>query len=93
MITKLYAIYDRKSGLYGRIFHETNDATAVRFFNTSFSTPQAQAIGQDCELYCLGTYSDYMGKITALEKPAFVVCYGQPYNPDVLADDLVEVKA
>lgn len=61
---KIYAFFDRVSGLYSSPFVQLNDGTAVRYYQYTMS--QAEMVAKDTALYYLGEYNENTGEI----KPA-----------------------
>ena len=61
---KIYAFFDRVSGLFSAPFVQLNDGTAVRYYKYTMS--QAEMVAKDTALYYLGEYNENTGEI----KPA-----------------------
>ncbi|QXP45050.1 nonstructural protein [Microvirus mar16] len=75
MITKIYTIYDRKSGIYGNPFFSQNDACAERDFKAFCAMPQNSYLAEDLELYDLGKFDSDTGEIVGWTKPEFLTGY------------------
>lgn len=75
---KLYAFFDRVSGLFSAPFVQLNDGTAVRYYQYTMS--QAEMVAKDTALYYLGEYNENTGEI----KPAvkFVSNYEVKVNEE-----------
>lgn len=66
MITRLYAIYDRKAVVYHQPFYAITDAVAVRTVSDVVADPNAP-FGRhpnDYVVYMVGTYDDQNGVVT-----------------------------
>lgn len=76
MIVRIYAVYDRKSGVYGTPFVMENDETASRSFLDSLAEVRVPTLlskfKEDYELFRIGDYDTVIGAITAPEKPEFI---------------------
>lgn len=73
MITKLYTIRDRKSGIYGTPFGSYNHDTAIRDFRGFCQQASNVYLADDLELYYLGTFDSDSGALTGVDKPEFLL--------------------
>lgn len=73
MITKLYTIRDRKSGIYGTPFGSFNHDTAIRDFQAFCNQVQNQYLADDLELYYIGSFESNTGEMKSQEKAEFLV--------------------
>lgn len=80
MITNLYTIYDRKSGMYGTPFASPNDGCAKRDFHAFCSHTANEYIREDLELYKLGAFDSASGCLTDPQKPEFLTNYSEVQN-------------
>lgn len=72
MITKLYTIRDRKSGIYGTPFGSFNDDTAIRDFKGFCNQAQNVYLADDLELYYVGYFESDTGEVLGSDKPEFL---------------------
>ena len=75
MITKLYTIRDRKSGIYGTPFGSYNNDTAIRDFRGFCNQAQNVYLADDLELYFVGDFNSDSGEVLRFDKPEFI-CNG-----------------
>lgn len=61
MIVNQYTIFDKVSGVYGMPFAQTNDATAIRYFNHLISRNE-MAEPSDYDLFFVGTFNQQTGE-------------------------------
>ena len=73
MITKLYTIRDRKSGIYGTPFGSFNHDTAIRDFHSFCKQVQNEYLAEDLELYYVGEFESNTGEMKSKEKAEFLV--------------------
>lgn len=71
MLTNLYTMRDRKSGIYGNPFVSYNDKCAIRDFDAFCNLQQNSYLADDMELYKLGTFESDTGEIISY-KPEFL---------------------
>ena len=67
MLLQAYCVYDECTETYGVPFFMVNDKTAERAFFQLVNDPQSTVFRspQDFSLYCIGTYHDNAGLLTA----------------------------
>lgn len=70
MIYEIYAIYDKKAGLFGTPIFQINIETAKRYFNYLMSK-QTEIDPLDLDLYAVGKYNATTGEMVT-HKPEFV---------------------
>lgn len=70
MIYEIYAIYDKKAGLFGTPIFQINIETAKRYYNY-LMTKQTDLDPLDLDLYYVGKYNSTTGEIVSC-KPEFV---------------------
>lgn len=70
MIYEMYAIYDKKAGLFGTPIYQVNLETAKRYFHYLCSK-QTEIDPLDLDLYYLGKFNSTTGEILPV-KPDFV---------------------
>lgn len=73
MNKNIYSVYDRKTKLYSTPFYVINDDSAIRDFYRAINDPahEASHYASDLTLYCLGSWDDQTGLLTA-QQPDFV---------------------
>lgn len=75
--TRIYAIYDVKSGMYGPAMTFVNDSTAVRSFQELLTSGDKQSLlamyPADYILFCLGIYNQQTGVLQTLPAPMNVI--------------------
>lgn len=72
----LYSVKDNKVGVFQKPFTCRNDAEASRTLHSACQDPEIQLsrYPEDFDLYFLGTYNEYTGKLTQTsDDPRFVV--------------------
>lgn len=72
MITNIYSVFDRVSGIFGEPFYMLKDELAIRRFN--YVMQNSQMVALDCDLYKLGTYDCEHGIINSCQ-PVFIKRY------------------
>ena len=69
---KVYSIFDKKAVVYSPLMTFENDIYAIREFEHIASSGLIRRYPADFSLYCVGTYDDKVGLITAEPVPVFV---------------------
>lgn len=71
--TRIYAIYDVKTGHYGPVMTFVNDGTAIRSFQEMLTSQDPNSLlslyPSDYILFCLGLYDQETGKIECCPAP------------------------
>lgn len=75
--TRIYSIYDTKSGMYGPAMTFVNDYTAIRSFQEMLCSGDDNSLlslyPSDYILFCLGAFNQQSGFIEPLAAPANVI--------------------
>lgn len=75
--SRIYSIYDVKSGMYGPAMTFINDQTAIRSFQEMLTTPDSNSLlslyPADYILFCLGCLNQQTGLIESLPAPMNVI--------------------
>lgn len=75
--SRIYSIYDVKSGMYGPAMTFVNDLTAVRSFQEMLTSGDKNSLlslyPADYILFCLGVYNQQSGVIEPLPSPMNVM--------------------
>lgn len=82
--TRVYAIYDVKSGMYGPAMTFVNDSTAIRSFQEMLTSQDPNSLlslyPADYILFCLGSYNQQTGFIEALPAPMNILSGMQAFT-------------
>lgn len=77
MESRIYSIYDVKSGMYGPAMTFVNDNTAVRSFQEMLTSPDTNSLlslyPADYILFCLGVLDQTTGLLSSLPAPMNVI--------------------
>lgn len=75
VVTKMYSVYDKKTGVYMSPFFANHDAQAVRMFTSACKSQDSllAEYPEDFELYCLAEFDPDSGEIRALDGKKFLV--------------------
>lgn len=73
MKIRLYAIFDKVAGEFGKVEMFVKDALAQRWFTTLVNSPDGLPIKGDIDLYLLGEFDTQTGEISPCEKPLFLL--------------------
>lgn len=77
MDSRIYSIYDVKSGMYGPAMTFVNDSTAIRSFQELLTSGDKNSLlamyPADYILFCLGVYDQQSGIIQSLPAPMNVL--------------------
>lgn len=73
MKIKLYAIFDKVAGAFGKVEMFLKDALAERWFTTIVTSPDGLPIKSDIDLYYLGDFDSETGVIEPCDKPVFLM--------------------
>lgn len=71
MIYQMYAILDKKAGLYTMPIAEHNDDVAKRYFR-HITANNSYVPASDCELYRIGSYDSVHGIFTPVSPLEFI---------------------
>lgn len=84
MSTRVYSIYDVKSGMYGPVMTFCNDNTAIRSFQEMLTSGDRQSLlalyPADYILFCLGIYHQDTGVIESLPAPMNIMSGMQAFT-------------
>lgn len=82
--SKIYAIYDIKSGMYGPAMTFVNDGTALRTFQEMLCSGDSQSLlslyPADYILFCLGIYDQQSGKIVSAPSPMNIISGAEAFT-------------
>lgn len=72
---KIYAILDKKGGIFNQPFYQHTHGTAERAFQELAKDPQSfvSKYPSDYDLYHLGSYDDVTGMIKTEQKPVHII--------------------
>lgn len=75
MKTELYVIYDSKSGIYNKPFHQLNRDVALRTATDLANDPNSEIskFPEDYSLFLIGTYDDETAGMELTEAPQHVI--------------------
>lgn len=80
----IYSIYDVKAGMYGPAMSFVNDATAIRAFQEMICSGDNNSLlalyPADYILFCIGTYDQSAGLLTALPAPNNIISGMQAFT-------------
>lgn len=72
MVSRVYSIRDRKSGLYGTPFFSVNDECATRDFKRICNSEVNEFIAEDLELFYLGEFNNETGVVEGEDNAMFL---------------------
>lgn len=74
-MSKVFAVYDKKSEFFGTPFFAVNEGVAKRNFDALVNDGESfvSKYPDDYSLYCIGDYDDVKGKIVGYEVPQLIV--------------------
>lgn len=82
--TRIYAIYDVKTGMYGPAMTFANDGTAIRSFQEMMISSKGESLLSlypgDYVLFCLGIYYQDTGKIECCPAPMNILSGSEAFT-------------
>lgn len=82
--TRVYAIYDVKTGMYGPVMTFANDGTAIRSFQEMIIASKGESLlalyPSDYILFCLGIYNQELGKIECCPAPMNILSGAEAFT-------------
>lgn len=82
--SRIYAIYDVKSGMYGPAMTFANDGTALRSFQEMLTSGDKNSLlclyPADYVLFCLGLYDQQTGKIESCPAPMNIISGAEAFT-------------